>query len=58
MLESDVPWSPKRTTLRDGASVIALGEDPIYSRYPVRGFPADVALAGDLFLTLSALSLP
>ncbi|HTE83845.1 MAG TPA: thiamine pyrophosphate-dependent enzyme, partial [Dehalococcoidia bacterium] len=55
VLESDVPWSPKRVSPRDGATVIELAEDPLYSRYPVRGFPSDISLAGDLFLTLSGL---
>jgi acetolactate synthase-1/2/3 large subunit len=55
VLESDVPWSPKRVSPQDGATVIELAEDPLYSRYPVRGFPSDISLAGDLFLTLSGL---
>jgi len=55
VLESDVPWPPKRVSLQEGATVIELGEDPLYSRYPVRGFPSDISLAGDLFLSLSGL---
>ena len=36
--------------------VIHLGVDPLFSRYPVRGFPADLALAGTPRLTLAALA--
>ena len=56
VLESDAPWALKRVSLQEGATVIELAEDPLYSRYPVRGFPSDISLAGDLFLTLSGLT--
>jgi acetolactate synthase I/II/III large subunit len=52
VLESDVP---KRVSPAAGATVIELGEDPLYSRYPVRGFPSDISLAGDMFVNLSGL---
>jgi acetolactate synthase I/II/III large subunit len=55
VLESDVPWSPKRVSPAAGATVIELGEDPLYSRYPVRGFPSDISLAGDMFVNLYGL---
>jgi acetolactate synthase-1/2/3 large subunit len=55
LLETDVPWAPKRATPRSGAAIIAVGEDPIFSRYPVRGFPADIVLAGSPRLALSEL---
>lgn len=56
VLKADVPWTPKRSTPRSDATIIALGEDPLFSRYPVRGFPSDISLAGDPFLTLTALT--
>jgi acetolactate synthase-1/2/3 large subunit len=37
LLETDVPWAPKRAAPRAGVPVIALGQDPIFSRYPIRG---------------------
>jgi acetolactate synthase-1/2/3 large subunit len=55
VLDSDVPWSPKRASPAAGATIIELGEDPLYSRYPVRGFPSDISLAGDMFINLSGL---
>ena len=35
--------------------MISIGQDPLYSRYPVRGFRVDIALAGSPRLTLEAL---
>ncbi|MGH2365683.1 MAG: thiamine pyrophosphate-requiring protein [Chloroflexota bacterium] len=56
VVECDVPWPPKRVHLRPEALVIAAGVDPLYSRYPVRGFPIDLGLAGNLTKTLGALA--
>jgi acetolactate synthase-1/2/3 large subunit len=36
--------------------VIQVGVDPLFTGYPVRGFPADVALSGAPRLTLAALA--
>jgi len=56
VVESDVPWTPKRHRPADEATVIAIGPDPLYARYPVRGFPVDVSLGGRTALTLRALA--
>ncbi|MBI2219298.1 MAG: thiamine pyrophosphate-requiring protein [Candidatus Rokubacteria bacterium] len=56
VVESDVPWFPQLKNPRGDARVIQVGVDPLFSRYPVRGFPADVALAGAPRLTLAALA--
>ncbi|MDG2113773.1 MAG: thiamine pyrophosphate-requiring protein [Actinomycetota bacterium] len=55
VVESDVPWTPKRAQPRSSATVIAVGPDPLHSRYAVRSFPVDVNLTGSTRLTLSAL---
>lgn len=55
VLEADVPWVPNRVAPAVDATVIGIGEDPLYSRYPVRGFPLDLALAGSPRLILAAL---
>lgn len=47
VVDSDVPWYPARGRPKDDAHVIQMAEDPLYSRYPIRGFPCDVPLAGD-----------
>ena len=56
VIESDVPWFPQLSRPRPEARVIHVAVDPLFSRYPVRGFPADLALAGAPRLTLAALS--
>jgi acetolactate synthase-1/2/3 large subunit len=56
VLESDVPWTPKRRAPGRDTTIIALGHDPLFSRYPVRGFPVDISLPGSTSLTLTALA--
>lgn len=56
VIESDVPWFPKLKAPRPEAPVIQIGQDPLLSRYPIRGFPVDVALAGTPRLTLATLA--
>ena len=55
VMEIDVPWAPKRTGPNDDATVISIGVDPLYSRYPVRGYRSDLTLAGSPKPTLIAL---
>ena len=56
VIESDVPWFPQMNRPRPETRVIHLGVDPLFSRYPMRGFPADLALAGTPRLALAALA--
>jgi acetolactate synthase-1/2/3 large subunit len=56
VIESDVPWLPGRTVLAQGCSVIQCGLDPLYARYPIRGFPCDIAITAGALAALSALS--
>ncbi|MBI2760170.1 MAG: thiamine pyrophosphate-requiring protein [Chloroflexi bacterium] len=56
VLESDVPWTPKRQAPGSDATIIAVGHDPLFSKYPVRGFPVDIGLAGSTSHTLAALA--
>ncbi len=56
VVEADAPWFPDLKAPRPETPVIQIGEDPLYSRYPIRGFAGDVALAGAPRLTLSALA--
>lgn len=52
-LETDVPWLPDTVQPADGVKVVHLGADPLFERYPVRGFQSDAAIAADAtdFLT-------
>ena len=55
VLEADVPWTTSRGGPGSDAWIIGIGEDPLYSSYPVRGFHVDSNLAGSPRLTLEAL---
>jgi acetolactate synthase-1/2/3 large subunit len=46
VLECDVPWVPSLKAPRPECKVIHLGVDPLFSRYPIRGFPCDLAITG------------
>lgn len=46
VLECDVPWIPKLHRVNPAAKVIHLGVDPLFQRYPMRGFPADLVISG------------
>ena len=56
VLESDVPWIPSRTAPADGARVIHIGLDPLFGRYPIRGFVCDLAITSAAAPALRALS--
>ncbi len=56
VLESDAPWFPVLRSPRPETKLIQIGIDPLFSRYPIRGFGADVALAGAPHRTLAALA--
>ena len=49
------PWIPQRHPLPHGCRVIQLGPDPLFAATPVRGFPCDLALAGDVAASLALL---
>jgi acetolactate synthase-1/2/3 large subunit len=55
VLECDVPWIASRTSPRPDCKVIQCGIDPLFTRYPIRGFPCDVAIAAGSASALSAL---
>ncbi|MFO1037708.1 MAG: thiamine pyrophosphate-requiring protein [Geminicoccaceae bacterium] len=56
VLDSLVPWLPQRHPLQEGCKVIQLGPDPLFAGTPVRGFPADLTLQGDLAPSLALLT--
>jgi acetolactate synthase-1/2/3 large subunit len=55
VLDCDVPWIPNLHPIDDRAKVIHIGDDPLFGRYPMRSFRADLAIAGDSAATLAAL---
>ncbi|CUA87687.1 Acetolactate synthase large subunit or other thiamine pyrophosphate-requiring enzyme [Chelatococcus sambhunathii] len=55
VLDCLAPWWPDRHALRPDARVIHMGPDPLFSRFPVRNFRCDVAVAGESAVTVPAL---
>ncbi|HEX4928974.1 MAG TPA: thiamine pyrophosphate-requiring protein [Burkholderiales bacterium] len=55
VVDCDVPWIPKEGAPKPGAKVIHIGPDPLFARYPLRGFRADLSLTGAVAPTLHAL---
>jgi len=55
VVDCDVPWLPSQGNPRPEAKVIHIGPDPLFARYPLRGFRTDLALTGGVAPTLDAL---
>ncbi|MAZ17150.1 MAG: acetolactate synthase [Ahrensia sp.] len=55
VLNCIAPWWPDKHKLADGAKVINIGPDPVFSRFPVRNFRSDLTIAGETALTVPAL---
>ncbi len=47
IIDSDVPWIPAHEAPRDDATIVQIGVDPGYSRYPIRGFPCDLGITAE-----------
>lgn len=56
VLDALVPWIANQVELPEDCSVIQLGADPLFGRFPMRGFPVDVAVAGDPAIALKEIS--
>jgi acetolactate synthase-1/2/3 large subunit len=55
VFESDVPWIPSRESPSAGAKIVQIGEDPLFSRLPMRGFPSDLTITATSLSVLEAL---
>lgn len=55
ILDCLAPWWPDKHRLNPSARVINIGPDPIFSRFPVRNFRSDLAIAGESVVTIPAL---
>jgi acetolactate synthase-1/2/3 large subunit len=47
IIDSDVPWYPSLQKPKHSCQIIQMDIDPLYSRYPIRGFPRDLAIRSD-----------
>ena len=54
VIDSLAPWSPDLHEPRPDCPVIHLGQDPLYSRFPVRNFRCDLARPGDVSAGIQA----
>jgi acetolactate synthase-1/2/3 large subunit len=55
VVDCDVPWLPAQGAPAAEARVVHIGPDPLFARYPLRGFRTDIALTGMPAPTLDAL---
>jgi acetolactate synthase I/II/III large subunit len=53
--ECEVPWYPRYATPRADAKVVHLGVDPLWERYPLRSFTAELAITGNSRVGLALL---
>lgn len=54
-LDCEVPWTPSKVTPRSDVFLIQVSADPFFSRYPIRGFEADLPIAGSSSAALTML---
>jgi len=55
VIEADVPWLPSQEQPPAGARIVQIGEDPLYTRYPMRSFPSDLTITASALSALEAL---
>lgn len=56
-IDTDVPWEPPhRSFLREGARIIHLERDPLFTSIPGWGFPADLPITGCSEIALPLLT--
>jgi len=55
VVDCDVPWIPRQGGPQRDAKVVHMGPDPLFARYPMRGFRTDLAIAGRVAPTLEKL---
>jgi acetolactate synthase I/II/III large subunit len=56
VIDCDVPWVPSRKAPKPDCKIIHIGVDPLFSRYPIRGFTCDVAITGATRQVLNQLT--
>jgi len=55
VVDCDVPWIPSVKAPSADCKIIHIGVDPGFSSYPIRGYPADLAITGDTGVALRQL---
>jgi acetolactate synthase-1/2/3 large subunit len=54
-IDCEVPWWPSKVTPHRDAKLVHISPDPMFNRYPVRGFAMDLAIAGSSSIALGML---
>jgi acetolactate synthase I/II/III large subunit len=55
VVDCEVPWYPRYAAPRANAKVVHLGVDPLFERYPLRAFTAQLAITGSSRVGLELL---
>jgi acetolactate synthase I/II/III large subunit len=56
VIDADVPWFPALSKPKETATVIHMGVDPFFSRYPVRGYPCDIPIVANPSVAIPLLT--
>jgi acetolactate synthase-1/2/3 large subunit len=56
VVDCDVPWIPRLHKVNPNARIVHVGADPLFQRYPMRSFRADLAIAASSRAALAALA--
>ncbi len=56
VIDADVPWFPSVGKPKETATIIHMGVDPFFSRYPVRGYPCDIPIDADSQVAIPLLT--
>jgi acetolactate synthase-1/2/3 large subunit len=55
-IDCPMPWTPAYESPTPDTRVAHIGVDPLYARYPIRGFRSDLAIAADSRLAVRGLT--
>src|SRR5688572_22880888 len=55
VVDCEVPWYPRYAAPRSDAKIVHLGVDPLFERYPLRAFTAQLAITGSSRVGLQLL---
>lgn len=55
-LDIDVPWFPSTDSPAPDCRVVQIGDDPTFVRYPMRGFPCDLAITAETTAAIGMLA--
>jgi acetolactate synthase-1/2/3 large subunit len=57
VVDSDIPWIPSIAKPSNKTQIIQIDVDPVYSTYPIWGYPVDIAVTADPLLAIQSLTI-